>query len=146
MDIIYVGTPSGEAAKKSDSYNLSIFSSGANSEGAEVVAATREESSPSIGELRPDIDNLDDPPCEDTSVVRVRDASIRGKRSAVSIKNTSKRSRWEGNKGSLTDVVGTSSIRSRNFEGGSVRRDAAQILSAAPGAISPRMRRSFVDR
>jgi hypothetical protein len=29
---------------------------------------------------------------------------------------------------------------------GSVRNKAAQILSAAPGAISPRMRRSFVDR
>jgi hypothetical protein len=28
LDIIYVDTPSGEAAEKSSSYNLSIFSSG----------------------------------------------------------------------------------------------------------------------
>jgi hypothetical protein len=59
MDIIYVDRPSSEAAEKSSSYNLSIFSSGANSEGAEIVAATREDSSPSIGELWPDIDVLD---------------------------------------------------------------------------------------
>jgi hypothetical protein len=29
---------------------------------------------------------------------------------------------------------------------GSVKKKASQILSTAPGAISPRMRRSFVDR
>jgi hypothetical protein len=29
---------------------------------------------------------------------------------------------------------------------GSVKKKASQILSAAAGAISPRMRRSFVDR
>jgi hypothetical protein len=52
----------------------------------------------------------------------------------------------EGNKDSLTDIAGTSSIRSRNREGGSTRWDAVRILSAAPGAISPCMRRSFVDR
>jgi hypothetical protein len=32
-------TPSGEAVEKSFSYNLSIFSSGADSRGAEVVTA-----------------------------------------------------------------------------------------------------------
>jgi hypothetical protein len=90
MDIIYVDTPSDEASQKSSSYNLSIFSSGANSEGAEVVAATRDDSSPSIGELWPDIDELDDPPCKDTSVVHAHNASIRRKRSSASIGNTSK--------------------------------------------------------
>jgi hypothetical protein len=93
MDIIYVDTPSGEVAEKSSSYNLPNFSSGANSEGAEVVAATREDSSPSIGELWPNIDKLDDPPREDTSVVHACNASIRGKRLAASIGNTSKCSR-----------------------------------------------------
>jgi hypothetical protein len=62
MDIIDVDMPSGEAAEKSSSYNLFIFSPGANSEGAKVVAATREDSSLSIEELWPDIDKLDDPP------------------------------------------------------------------------------------
>jgi hypothetical protein len=64
----------------------------------------------------------------------------------VSIENTSKRYRCEGEKDLLTDVAGTSSIRSKRCEGGSTRREAVWILSTAPGAISPRMRRSFVDR
>jgi hypothetical protein len=62
MDIIYVDTSSGEAVKKSNSYNLPIFSFGAYSEGAEVVTVTREDSSPSVKELWLDIDKLDDPP------------------------------------------------------------------------------------
>jgi hypothetical protein len=93
MDIIYMDTHISEAADKSSSYNLSKFSSGANFEGVEVVAAIHEDSSPNIGELWPDIDKLDDPPREDTSVVRAHDALIRRKRSVVSIGNTSKCSR-----------------------------------------------------
>jgi hypothetical protein len=139
MDIIYVDTLSGEVVEKSSSNNLSIFSSVSNSEGAEVVAATREDSSPSIMELWPDIDKLDDPPCEDTFVAHAHNALIRGKRSAASIENASKRSRHEGGEDSLTDVVGTSNVRSKRREGGSMRREATQILSAAPGAISSRM-------
>jgi hypothetical protein len=64
----------------------------------------------------------------------------------VSIGNTSKHSRREGNTDSLTDVAGTSNIRTKWHDGGSARRDAMQILSVAPGAISPHMRRSFVHR
>jgi hypothetical protein len=146
MNIIYVDTPSGEAAEKSSSYNLSVFSSWANSEGAKVVAATHEDSSPSIRELWPDIDKLDDPSHEDTSYVHARNASIRGKRSATSIENTNKRSRHEGDKDSLTHIAETCNIRSKRCEGGSARREAARILSAAPGAISPHMWRSHVDR
>jgi hypothetical protein len=56
LDIIYVDTPSGKVAEKTSSYDLSIFSSGANSQVAEIVAAVSEGSSPSIGELWPDID------------------------------------------------------------------------------------------
>jgi hypothetical protein len=51
MNIIYVDTPSGEAVEKFSSYNLSIFSSRADTEGGEVVMAMREDSSPSAGEL-----------------------------------------------------------------------------------------------
>jgi hypothetical protein len=125
MDIIYVDTPSGEAVEKSSSYKLSIFSSGADSEGAEVITAMREDSSPSVGELWPNIDTLDNPSHEDTSVVHARNASIHGKRSAAPIQNTNKLSRREGNRDSLMDL--------------------ARILSAAPGAISPCMQRSFED-
>jgi hypothetical protein len=146
MDIIYVDTPSGDVAEKSSSYNLSIFSSRANSEGAEVVTATREDSSPSIGELWPNIDKLDDPLCKGTSVVHARNALICGKRLAASIGNTSKHSRRKGNKDSLTHITGTSNMRSKRHEGGFAKSGIAWIFSAAPGAISPCMRRSFVDR
>jgi hypothetical protein len=79
MLIIYVGTPIGEAAEISSSHNLSIFSYRADSEGAEVVMATHEDSSPSVRELWPDIDKLDTPSCEGTSVVHARNALTRGK-------------------------------------------------------------------
>jgi hypothetical protein len=108
--------------------------------------ATREDSSLSIGELWPDIDKLDDMSCENTSVVHAHSVLICGKGSATSIENTSKRSRREGNKDPLTDVVGTSNIRSKRHKGGSMRREAAQILSIAPDVISLHMLRSFVDR
>jgi hypothetical protein len=141
-----VDTPNSEAVEKSSSYNLSIFSFGANSEGVEVVAATCEDSSPSIGELWPDIDKLDKMSCEDTFVVHVRDASVCGKWLAASIENAGKWSRREGKEDSLTDIAGMSSIRSKRCRGISTRREAARILSAAPNAISLRMRRTFVDR
>jgi hypothetical protein len=136
-------------AKLLKNLNLIIypfFSSRANSEGADVVAATREVSSPSIGELWPDIDKSDDPPHEDTSVVHARNALIRGKRPAASIENTSKHSRCGGDKDSLTDIARMSNSRSKRHKGGSARREVARILSATPIAISPRMQRSIVDR
>jgi hypothetical protein len=122
------------------------FFSGADSKGAEVVTATREGSSPSVGELWLGIEKLDNPSREDTSIVCVCNALIHGKRSAALIKDTNKHSRRDGNRGSLTDVAGTSDFRSKRRRCGSARRKAARILSAALGAISPRMRRSFVDR
>jgi hypothetical protein len=110
MDIIYVDTPSGEAVENSNSYNLSIFSSRGNSEGAEVIAPHKN-SGPSIRELWPDIDKLDHPPHEDTSVVRAHNFSIHEKRSTALIEDTNKRCRREGNMDSATNVVGTSDFR-----------------------------------
>jgi hypothetical protein len=72
--------------------------------------ATHEDSRPSIGELWLDINKLDDPPCEDTSVVHARNALIHRKRSAASIGNISKCSRCDGNKDSLADVAGMSRL------------------------------------
>jgi hypothetical protein len=46
----------------------------------------------------------------------------------------------------MGDAPGPSSAPPRGRGRGSMRNKAAQILSAAPGAISPRMRKSFVDR
>jgi hypothetical protein len=111
MDIINVDMPSGEAAEKSSSYNLSIFSFGADSKGAKVVTAMRKDSSPSVGALWPDIDKLDNPSNIDTSIVRACNASIHGKSLAVPIENTNKRSRHEGDMDSLTNIAGTSNFR-----------------------------------
>jgi hypothetical protein len=146
MDIIYVDTPSSEAIEKSSSYILSIFSSRADSRGAEVVMAVHEDSSPSVMKLLPDIDKLDNPSCGDTSVMRARDTMIHGKRSDAHIEGTDKRSRREGKHDSLSDAAGTSDFRSEGCVGGSARKDVEQILPTAPGAISPHMQRSFVDR
>jgi hypothetical protein len=60
LNIIYVDTPSGEVAGKSSSYDLLIFSSRADSTSAKIVGAASRGSSPSIGELWPDIDKLDE--------------------------------------------------------------------------------------
>jgi hypothetical protein len=133
-----VDTPSGEAIEKSSSYNLSIFS-GADSSGTEVVTAMCDDSRLSVVELWPDIDKLDNPSSGDTSVVRTRDATIHGKRSDVLIEDADRRSGREGKQDSLSDVAGTSGFRSKGYVEGSVRKDVVRILSAAPGAISPRM-------
>jgi hypothetical protein len=92
LDIIYVDTASGEIAKKSSSYNLFIFSYGANSQGLEIIMATSGDSSLSNGELWPDIDKLDEVPCEDTSVMPVCDALGLRKWSTASVENATGRS------------------------------------------------------
>jgi hypothetical protein len=146
MDSICVDTPSGEAVEKSSSYNLSIFSSGADSRGAKVVTAMCDDSSLSIVELWPDIDKLDNPSCGDTSIVHMRDVTICGKRLDALIEDANMRSGCEGKLDSLSDVAGTCNFRSKGCLGGSVRKDTAWILSAAAGAISPHMQRSLLDR
>jgi hypothetical protein len=58
-----VDTPSGEPVEMSSSYDLPIFSSGADPEGVEIVAVASRGSSLSIRELWPDIDKLDEIQC-----------------------------------------------------------------------------------
>jgi hypothetical protein len=120
-----VDTPSGEVAEKSSSYDLSIFSSRANSHGAKIIAATCGDSSSSIGELWPDIDKLDEIPCKDTPVMPICDASVHGRRSTASVENASRCSRREGKNASLKDVLGTSNIKSKSHRGSSVKREVA---------------------
>jgi hypothetical protein len=134
-----VDTPNSKAVGKSSSYNLSIFSFGADSRGAEVVMVMCVDSSPSIVELWPDINKLDNQSCGDTSVVRTRDAMICGKRSDALVADADRRSGCEGKWDPLSDVAGTSDFRLKWCVGGSMRKDATWILSAALGAISPRM-------
>jgi hypothetical protein len=141
-----VDTPSGESVEKSSSYNLSIFSSGADSRGAEVVTAMCDDSSLSVVELWPDIDKLDNPYFGDISIVRTRDTTIHGIRSDTLIEDVDRCSGREGKHDSLSDVARTSDFRSKGCVGGSTRKDTTRILSAAPGAISSRMEMSLLYR
>jgi hypothetical protein len=146
LDIICADTPSGEVAEKSSSYGLSIFSSRAHPEGAEIVAVESEGSSLSIGELWPDIDKLDEIGHEDASVVHTHDVSVHGRKSIASAKKVGRCSRCKGNKVLLKDAPMPSNIKSKDRRSFSTKREAGLILSAAPGTISLHMRRSFVDR
>jgi hypothetical protein len=146
LDIICVDMPSGEVAEKSSSYDLSIFSSGADPEGAEIVAVMSGGSSPSIGELWPNINKLDEIRHEDTSVVHTCDVSVRGRKLIALAEKAGRRSRRKGNKALLKDTPWTSNIKSKSHGSGSVKWEAALILSAASRIISLHMRRSFVDR
>jgi hypothetical protein len=123
-----------------------FFSSRADSRGAEVVMATCDDSSPSVVELWPDIDKLDNPSCRDTSIVRTCDTTIHGKRSDTPVEDADRCSGHEDKRDSLSDVARTSDFTSKGCIGGSTRKDTTRILSAAPGAISPRMQRSLLDR
>jgi hypothetical protein len=49
-------------------------------------------------------------------------------------------------KGSLDETPGPLSAPPRGCGGGSVKNKVARILADTPEAISPQMRRSFVDR
>jgi hypothetical protein len=71
--------------------------------------------------------------------VHTRDAMIRGKRSDALVEDADRRSGCKGKWDSLSDVAGTSDFRLKGCVGGSVRKYATWILSAALGAISPRM-------
>jgi hypothetical protein len=122
LDIIFVDTPSGEVAEKSSSYDLPIFSSGADPKFAEVVP---EGSSPSIRELWPDIDKLDKIQCEDTSVLHTCDVTISGRNVMASAEKADRRSRRSGYKALLSDAPRPSNIESKGRVSGSVRREAA---------------------
>jgi hypothetical protein len=52
----------------------------------------------------------------------------------------------KGKKALVSDAPGSSSTPPRNHRRGFAKNKAAWIMSAAPGAIFPCMRRSFVDR
>jgi hypothetical protein len=103
LDVIYLDTPN-DKVEKSSSYDLSIFSSGANSQGAKIIAVTPGDSSPSIGELWLDKDKLDEISREDTSVMPARNILVCGRRLTVSAEKASRRSRRKGKKALLKDV------------------------------------------
>jgi hypothetical protein len=90
LDIICLDTPSGKVIEISSSYDLSIFLPGVGSPHAEGVGATLTGSSPSIRELWPNIDKLDEINREDTSAVHIREVALRDSESLTLTKKTNK--------------------------------------------------------
>jgi hypothetical protein len=126
---------------------LSIFSSGANPQRAKGVDVTpMGSSSISIEELWPDIDKLDDINCEGPSAVNIPEVRLRERKSQASVEKIDTRVRLRGKGALLDDASWPSNALPKGRGKGSLKKKAEQILSDAPRAISPRMRRSFVDR
>jgi hypothetical protein len=145
LAVIYVDTPSAEVAEVSSSNDLSIFSSGADSWRAEGVGVTLEESSPSIRELWPDIDKLDEIPREGASAVHSSDVVLHDRR-LLALAKKIERYRRQGEGSLLSDAPGPSNIRLKGCGKSSTKKKTTQILSVTPEAISPHMRWSFVNR
>jgi hypothetical protein len=143
FDVIYVEMPSGEV-EVSSSYDLSIFSLGANPQFAKSV--TPEGSSLSIGELWPEIDKLDVIDGKGTNAVNIPEVVLHDEKSLASAKKIDKYSRRQG-KGALpSDAPGPSDALPKSRGKRSVKMKAMQILSIAPRSIFPHMQRLFVDR
>jgi hypothetical protein len=105
----------------SSSYDLSIFSSGADPECAEIVEVASGGSSLSIRELWPNIDKLDETRHEDTSIVHTCDGSLHGRKSIALDEKADRRSRHSGTKTLLSDALGPSNIKSSGRGSGSRR-------------------------
>jgi hypothetical protein len=148
--------PRGDLIESPSSYGLSIFSSKDVSHHDEGTGAAHEESSSvSIGDLWPKIDNLDEAGHEGTFAAAPQShredpashprPSFSGSRKRVR-EGADKALTEQAENAPLDEVSGPSSAPPRGYGGGSVRSKAAWILLDTPRAISPCMRRLFVDR
>jgi hypothetical protein len=153
LNVIILNTPHGYLIKiSSSSYELSIFSLKTGSHHDEGTGAVRgESSSVSIGGLWREINNLDEASCEGTSSTATQNHREDPASHPLSNSGGSKRKVREdvvhaAEKASLDETPGWSSAPPRGCVGGSVRSKATWILSDAPEAILPHMRRSFADR
>jgi hypothetical protein len=148
LDVICLDTPSGEV-EVSSSYDLSIFSPKADAQFSEGSGNTPEgSSSVSIGELWAEMDMMDALSRGGSSTKNVP-RSVHHERWSIPLVLTTGECTSLTDKGALLDdTPGPSNAQSRGCGRGhgkySVKNKATQILFAAPGAISPRMRRSFV--
>jgi hypothetical protein len=126
---------------------LSIFSLGADPQHAKGIEATpMGSSSVSIGELWTDIDKLDKVNRVGSSAVTIPEVAPHEVKSQASIEKSDKYARRTSERALLNDAPGPSVALPKSRKKGSVKRKAAQILSDAPGAISPCMQKLFVDR
>jgi hypothetical protein len=135
--------------------NLSIFSSGSESRHVKSVVVVPKESSPSIGELWPNIDEVDKKNHDDTSVVCAHEAMLCDRKSSALARMAAGRSGCQSKSALPSDAPGPSNSMPMVHGKGSVKKGwgkasvemrTSQIMSAALRAISPRMRMSFASR
>jgi hypothetical protein len=100
----------------------------------------------SIGELWAEMDTMDAISHGGTSTGNVPRSAHRERRSLLLVPTTGEWTSRTDKGALLDDTLGPSNVPSRGRGKYSTKNEAAQILSAAPGAISSHMRRSFVDR
>jgi hypothetical protein len=151
-DVIISGTSRRDLIEvSSSSYGLSLFSSKVGSHPDEsAAAAPSESSSVSVGELWLGIDLLDEGGLEGTFVVSAQD--LLGYEMSCSCmgpqgpRRMRKGSLCMDQKAPVDRTLGSSSAPPHCCGGGSTKNKAAWILADASRAISPWMRRSFVDR
>jgi hypothetical protein len=93
-------------------------------------------SSVSIGELWLDIDKLDEVSRGGASAVDIPEVAPHEAESQASIDKTDKHARRKGKRALLNNALGPSVALPKSHGKGFAKRKAAQILSAAPGAIS----------
>jgi hypothetical protein len=124
---------------------VSIFSSKASSHHNEgASAALMESSSVIIVDLWPNINSLCDAEFEGAFVMATCGHS---EASTLHLQLGTGGLRRSALINALLDrPPGPSSAPSNGYGGGSAKKKAAHILSEAPGDISPRMKRSFVER
>jgi hypothetical protein len=148
FDVIDLDTPGVGVIKISSSCDLSVFSSQVDPHRAEGGGDVAEgSSSPSIGELWPDIDKLDEVNRRATFVGDLPGSTLHEQSVSALVARVDERAN-PANRTLVDDAPGPSSAppRGRGRGRGFTREKATQILAAAPGAISPHMQRLFVDR
>jgi hypothetical protein len=98
--------------------------------------------------LWPDIDKLDEVNHGATFMGDLLGGTLHERSSSRSIARVNERASPANKRTLMDNALGLSSTLPRGHGRGrySMRKKAAQILAAAPRAISPHMRRSFVDR
>jgi hypothetical protein len=147
LAIIDLDTPSAEVVEISSSCELSIFSSKVDPQHVKGDGGAPEESSSaSIGELWSDIDKSDEISCGGAFAGGLLGGVLREWSSLSLISRVSECAVSMNGRALVGDAPGSSSTPPKGRGKGSVKNRASQILSAAPGSISPHMRRSFVDR
>jgi hypothetical protein len=149
FDIIDLDMPSAVVVEISISCDLSIFPSQVDPHRAEGGRDAPEGSlSTSIGELWSDIDKLDEINCGTTFMMDLPGGAHRERHSSPSVARVNTRVSPTNKRALMDDAPRPSSAlpRGRGRGRGSVRKKVAQILVVATRAISPHMRRSFVDR